>query len=167
MTVGGTTLSESNAARAELKLPLAAVDQPDVGERLVALLKPLDPPRDDLADRREVVDARHALDLVAAIARLERQAVDERHQRADHLGAAQVGDVDAIDRARNRVELQDLLQALQALARIDVKDLGLSMLGQVAAQVERAERLDLIAEPGRLLELKSSCSPRASPLPSP
>ena len=40
------------------ELALAAVDQPDVGERLVALLEALDPPRDDLADRREVVDAR-------------------------------------------------------------------------------------------------------------
>ena len=58
MTVGGTTLSASKAARAERELPLAAVDQPDVGERLVALLQALDPPRDDLADRGEVVDAR-------------------------------------------------------------------------------------------------------------
>ena len=40
------------------ELALAAVDQPDVGERLVALLQALDPPRDDLADRGEVVDAR-------------------------------------------------------------------------------------------------------------
>ena len=96
----------------------------------------------------------HALDLVPAIARLERQAVDERHQRADHLGAAQVGDVHAVDRARDRVELQDLLQALQALARVDVEDLGLGVLGQVAAEVEGLERLDLVAEPGGLLELE-------------
>ena len=136
MTVGGTTLSDSNAARAELELPLAAVDQPDVGKRLVALLEPLDPPRDDLADRREVVDARHALDLVTAIARLERQAVDERHQRADHLVAAQMGDVHAVDRARNRVELQDLLEPLQPLAGIDVEDLRLGVFGQIAAQVD-------------------------------
>ena len=59
------------------------------------------------------------------------------HQRADHLGAAQVGDVDAVDRARNRVELQDLLEPLKPLRGIDVEDLGLGMLGQVAAQVER------------------------------
>ena len=58
ITVGGTTLSDSNAASAELELPLAAVDQPDVGKRLVALLQALDPARDDLANRREVVDAR-------------------------------------------------------------------------------------------------------------
>ena len=76
------------------------------------------------------------------------------HQRADHLVAAQVRDVHAIDRARNRVELQDLLQALEALAGIDVEDLGLGVLGQIAPQVEGLEGLDLIAEPGGLLELE-------------
>ena len=96
----------------------------------------------------------HALDLVPAIARLERQAVDEGHQRADHLGAAQVGDVHAVDRARDRVELQDLLEPLEPLARVDVEDLGLGVLGEVAAQVEALQGLDLVAEPGGLLELE-------------
>ena len=38
------------------ELALAAVDQEDVGERLVALLEPLDAPADHLSDRGEVVD---------------------------------------------------------------------------------------------------------------
>ena len=46
------------------------------------------------------------------------------------------------------------LQPLQALARVDVEDLGLGVLGEVAAEVEVLERLDLVAEPGGLLELE-------------
>ena len=95
-----------------------------------------------------------ALDLVAAVAGLERQAVDECHERADRLGAAEVGDVDAVDRPRGRLEVEDLLEALQALARVDVEDLGLGVLGEVAAEVQGLERLDLVAEPGGLLELE-------------
>ena len=49
---------------------------------------------------------------------------------------------------------EHLLQPLQPLARIDVEDLGLGMLGQVAAEVEVPQRLDLVAEPRGLLELE-------------
>ncbi len=152
ITVGGTTLSESKAASAAPELAFAAVDQPDVRKRLIALLKALDPPQDDLANRREIVDPFDALDLVLAIARLERQAVDEPHQRADHLVAAQVRDIHAVDRARNGVELQDLLQSLQPFSRVDVKHLGLRVLGEVAPQAEVFERFDLVAQPGGLFE---------------
>ena len=114
--------------------------------------RPLIRRADHLADRREIVDPRDALDLVPAIARLEREAVDEGDERADRLGPAEVGDVHAVDRAGDRLQAEDLLEALQALARVDVEDLGLGVLGEVAAQVERLERLDLVAEPGGLFE---------------
>ena len=78
----------------------------------------------------------------------------KRHQRADRLRPAEVGDVHAVDRPRGRLQLEDLLQALQALARVDVEDLGLRVLGQVAAEVEGLQGLDLVAEPGGLLELQ-------------
>ncbi len=66
----------------------------------------------------------------------------------------EVGDVHAVDRARDRVELEDLLESLETLARVDVEDLGLGVLGQVAPKVEGLEGLDLVAEPGGLLELE-------------
>ena len=57
ISVGGSTLEGLERLEGRVELPLAAVDQEDVGEGLVALLEALDAAADDLADRGEVVDA--------------------------------------------------------------------------------------------------------------
>src|SRR5262249_4673268 len=134
--------------------PLAAVDQEDVGERLVAVAEPTDATADDLADRGEVVHAGDAGDLVPPITGLERQAVDGRDQRADRLRAAAVGAGDALDRPRDLLQLEDLLEPLGPLARVLIEDLGLGVLGEVAAELQVLKRLQLVAEPGGLLELE-------------
>ncbi len=91
-------------------------------------------------------------DLEAAVARLERQPVDELHQAGHRLAAAQVGDVDAFDRARRLGQLEHLLQPGQPLLGIDVKHFGLHVRVQFAALVERFEHVNLVAQPGRLFE---------------
>ena len=53
-----------------------------------------------------------------------------------------------------RVELEDLLQAGEALLRVDEEHLGLLVLVQLAALAEAFEHLDFVAQPGRLLELQ-------------
>ena len=50
--------------------------------------------------REVIVVPLAVLDLVAAVAVLERHAVDEADLGADHLAALQVGDVDAFDDPR-------------------------------------------------------------------
>ena len=117
-------------------------------------MKALDAAADDLADRGEVVDPMNALNLVPPVAWLERQAVNERDQRADRLRAAKVGDVHAFDPTRGGLHVQDFLQSFQPLSRIDVKHLGLGVLGEVAAQVQGLQRLDLVTQPRGLLEEK-------------
>ena len=78
--------------------------------------------------------------------------IDEPDQGADHLVAAQVGYIHAVDRAGNGVELEHAFQSFEALAGIDVEDLGLSVLGEVAAEAEILERLYLVAKAGSFLE---------------
>ncbi len=52
------------------------------------------------------------------------------------------------------VELEDFLQAGEALLWIDVEDFGLLVLVQLAAFAQALEHLDFVAQPGRLLKLK-------------
>ena len=63
---------------------------------------------DDFLDREVIVVALPVLDLVAAVAVLERHAVDEADLAADHLAALQVGDVDPFDDARRLGERRAL-----------------------------------------------------------
>jgi hypothetical protein len=52
-------------------LPLAAIDEENVGENLALVVEPLEPPGDDFADARRVVDPLNVPDLVVLVARLE------------------------------------------------------------------------------------------------
>ena len=87
-------------------------------------------------------------------ARLERQPIDELHDAGHGVGAAGVGDVDAFDRPRLLLHPQDLLQAGEALLRIDGKDLRLDVGFQAAALVERFQQVDFVPQAGGLLELQ-------------
>src|SRR5262249_40302622 len=95
-----------------VELALAAVDQQDVGGDRPFLSRPgPEAPRDDFADRGEVVHALHAANAVAPIARFEGQAVDERHEGRDRAFAAEMGDIHAFDDARDATQPEDLAQA--------------------------------------------------------
>ena len=50
--------------------------------------------------------------------------------------------------------MEDLLEPLEALPGVDVEDLGLGVLVEVAPEVDVSERLQLVAKPGGLLELE-------------
>src|SRR5438067_2433278 len=92
---GWLLAQEAKHLQGRIQLSLAAVDQQNI--RKYRFLAPAlavaiaNPPRDNLADRREIIHAGYRLDAKPAIARLERQAVDERHQRRHRLVAAQMG----------------------------------------------------------------------------
>ena len=94
------------------------------------------------------------LNLVAAIAWLEGQAVEELHDAGHGFAAAEVGDIDPFDRPRRFGQLEHLFQAGEPLFRVDVKDFGLGVGIEVAAAVERFEQLDFVAQAGGLLELQ-------------
>ena len=93
-------------------------------------------------------------DPQSPIARLERQAVDKPHHAGHRVRAGGVGDVDAFHGPRRGLQVQDLLQAGQALLGIDGKDLRLHVLVEFAALVERLQHKDLVTEPGRVFEAK-------------
>ena len=92
--------------------------------------------------------------LEPTIVRLERQAVDELHQAGDGFAAAQMCDVDPLDRPRRVFQLEHFLQAGHPLLRIDEEDFGLDVRFQFAALVERFQHLDFVAQAGRQLELQ-------------
>ena len=77
-----------------VELPEPAVDQDHVGVQLVVGPGLAVAAADDFLDREVVVVPLPVLDLVAAVAVLERHAVDEADLAADHLAALEVGDVD-------------------------------------------------------------------------
>src|SRR5262249_47463447 len=130
---------------------LLAVDQQDAGVDRLFLSRPgPEAPRDDFADRGEVVHALHAANAVAPIARFEGQAVDERHEGRDRAFAAEMGDIHAFDDARDATQPEDLAQARGPFFRLDLKDLGLHVLIDFAAQAEAAQGADLVAQPRRL-----------------
>ena len=115
----------SQCCQAGIELPLAAVDEQDVGEDLSFVVQAFESAGHDLVDAGEVVDALHAADAKPLVAWLEGHAVDELHEAGHGLAAGQVGNVDAFDCPRLVFELQDLLQPRQPALGIDIKHLGL------------------------------------------
>ena len=113
-------------------------------------------------------------DFVAAIAGLERQAVEELHDAGDRFAAAEVGDIDAFDRPRRFGELEDFFQAGETLFRIDVEDFGLGVRVELAAAVEASRaggfrraggRLARISAPWRLAPFRPCISASSRILP--
>ncbi len=136
-----------------MQLPLAAVDEQDVGHDL-GFVEPLIATQHDLVDAGNVVDPLDAADAHSPETRLERQPVDELHNAGDGVGAAGMGDVNAFDRPRLLLHPQDFLQAGEALFWIDGKNLRLDVGFQAAALVERFQQVDFVPQPGGLLELQ-------------
>src|SRR3954451_7620650 len=140
-------------AQARRELPRAAVDDDQVGqrgERLVALgvvraevllgLPLREPTAEDLLHGGEVVG--HALlpaaHVEAPVVGLLRRAAFEDDHRRDLVGAHQVGDVEALDAQRQRVEPQGVLQPVERLDALLAAALGLQAL-----LVERQQRVAL------------------------
>ena len=121
----------ASAAEPGPQLALAAVDHDEVRERReacvvgrvvrrdVQLALPLRmAPREHLGHRRVVVGgARRRADREAPVVGLLRRGPLEDDHRGDRVGAAEVGDVEALDPDRGRVEPERLLQALERLHR--------------------------------------------------
>ena len=82
-----------------VELAEAAVDEDHVGVQLVVAAGLAVAAADDFLDGQVVVVPLPVLDLVAAVAVLERHAVDEADLGADHLAALEVGDVDRLRRS--------------------------------------------------------------------
>ena len=89
ISVGGSMPMRAEGLEGRVQLALAAVDEQDVGER-ASFLAAVVRKRRLTTSRIEAKSSTPStvLDLEAAIARLERQAVDERHQRRDRVLAA-------------------------------------------------------------------------------
>ena len=127
------------------ELPFPAVDEQDVGEEFQLVREPLKAPRDNFVDAGEVIDAGDRPNLEPLVAGLERQPVDEPHEAGDRFAAGQMGNIDPFDRPRRLGEMKHLPQPGETFLRIDVKDLGLGMLVEIAALVERFEHVDFVA----------------------
>jgi hypothetical protein len=123
-----------------------------VRKHLAFHVEPTKSPGDDFVNRRVIVHAGHLANAKSAVARFERQPVDELDQAGHGLGSRQVGNVDSLDRPRLFRQLEDLLQPRESFFGVLVKNLGLLMLFEVAAVGDGFQHLDLIAEPGSLFE---------------
>src|SRR6185312_15277097 len=104
-------------------------------------------------DRQVIVVPLPMLDLVAAVAVLERHPIDKADLAADHLAALQVGDVDPFKNPRRlrhpqrRLEFdQSLLWILNERFRLPVFLLAFS-----GSRAQRTEALDLIPQLSRPL----------------
>src|SRR5262249_51592071 len=131
-----------------------AVDEQDVGmDRLLVAARP-EAAGHYLANGREVIDPLHRFDLVAPVAGLERQAVDEMNERRDRVLAAEGRDVDPLDGPRPLGQPERFLESRQSLLRLDGEDLRLHVPGRVAAHAEVAEGVDVVAQARGPLELE-------------
>ena len=70
-------------------------------------------PAHHLGDRGDVTARGAVADLEPAVVGLAGQPVLEHDQRGDHIGALHVGDVDALDAQRRRVQTERVLDLLQ------------------------------------------------------
>ena len=98
--------------------------------------------RHHLADRGEVVDALDRLDAVAAVARLERQAVDELHQRRHRVLPPRWA-MSTPSMVRGVCARPSTLRRpTQALLRLDGEDLRLHVLLDLAALAQLLQGRD-------------------------
>ena len=137
------------------ELPLASVHEEDVRQRRAVAQEPGEPPRHHLVDAAEVVDALDGPDPIPLVPRLERQAVDELHEARHRLVPGKVRDVHALDHARGTGEAEHLGEAREPLLRVDEEDLWLDVFLEITPLGERLQKPDLVAKPGRPLELES------------
>src|SRR5439155_6216352 len=117
-----------------VELTLAAVNQEDVRiDDLFVMPAHAKTPRYHFADRCEIVHAFHTANPIAAITGLERQPVDERHERRDRAFAAEMRDVNAFDDAWDPRQPENLPQTGQSALRLDLENLRLHVFIDVTA----------------------------------
>ncbi len=109
---------------------------------------------DHFVDAAIIVDALHAADFEAAIARLERQTVQKLHQAGHGFLSSKVSDIDALNRAGQSLQGEDFFQPRQTFLGIDVEDLGLSVRVQLAALVQRLQHMNFVTEARRPFKLQ-------------
>ena len=142
-----------------VELPDAAVDQNEVGIQLFALARVAIAAADGLAHRVEVIVG-DRLNLVAAIAFLERLSVDEADLGGDRLAAAQMGDVEGLETADRFLGAEHAREAARTSGRVVQESRGLGLpveTGLVAALfpfIEFLNRVDLVAQRGGVLEVE-------------
>src|SRR5919108_3003889 len=98
--------------KAHVELAAAAVDEDEVGQHASLLERLAEPPAEHLAQRAEVVGAAHRADLESLVVVLLHRAVFPDHERADLLGALDVGDVVALDAVRRAGQIERARQLL-------------------------------------------------------
>ena len=111
------------ASSAAPQLPLAAVDHEQVRERreaaVVAVVVdapvPLEAPSDGFGERAEVVLSPAVPDAEAPVLGALGHAVLEDHHRGDGVRVLQIGDVEALDADRQRLEVERFAQLLERL----------------------------------------------------
>src|SRR5205823_1217403 len=102
------TAQHSESLQGGIQLAYATIDEQNIGEDIFFLVSPTEAARDYFADRCKVVNAFHGTDAIAPIPGLERQPVDEPHERSDCLLTAKVGNVHAFNSPWHHGQAQDL-----------------------------------------------------------
>src|SRR6267378_7216664 len=97
----------------DIELAATPIDQNQVRQRRPLLQRLREPPRQDLAQRGEVVGARDGPDAEALVVVLLETAVLPDDHRADLLGPLDVGDVIALDAVRETGEAERALKLLE------------------------------------------------------
>ncbi len=107
---GGFDVHGGEDFHGRVELAEAAVDEDDVGIKLVARAGFAIAARDHFLNRKVVVVAQIVLDLVAAIGVFEGHAVDEADFGADGFAALKMGDVDGLDDSRRLGQAEGFLK---------------------------------------------------------
>jgi len=109
---------------------------------------------DDFLHRAEIVVAHEAFDLETAVVVLVGAAVGKRDHRGDDKGAGDVGDIEALQRARRGFEREGLAEQAQGFgARIGERLSGIGALEVAGFREGLAEGEDDVAELGGFFEL--------------
>ena len=135
------------------QLPLAAIDQQNIGKCFSFLLQPSKVSADDFAHRREIVDAVDRADLESFVTVLERKPVNELDATGNGFSTLEMRNVHSFDATRQRRQFEYFLQTEQSAARIDLKYFRLRVLFQIPSQIQVFQGLDLIAQAGCLFKL--------------
>ena len=134
------------------ELPLAAVEQQQVRQRLKAGLALLEAPHaapHHLAHGFVVVLPLHGLDFVSLVVLLGGPPVHEDHDAAHHLAAARVGDVHRLDAARRLCQPGQRAQLGHAPAHLflAVGQPGQALLRVALGKLQHAARLAALRHP--------------------
>ena len=151
---GGLDSERIDRIEGSRQLPLAPVNQENVGQRCPLAGQSGEPPSNHFVDTLKVIDAVHRLDAIAFVARFERQPVDELHEAGDRFVASQVGNVNTLNHAGRLGQAEHLFEPSQPLFGVNQKDFRLDVLLKITPLMQPFKQLDLVPQPGRPLKLK-------------